>query len=251
MANWNDLRAELEAWNTLGHPATLWWRDDDAVHPMPALERLLVLADELAVPVTLAVIPAETGTPLSERLAAGRIETWVLQHGWAHANHAVDGERQNEYGPERPIEARVAELAAGWAKLRTFPRAWPALVAPWNRVDPALLPALPQAGLTGVSTLGPRAAADAAPGVRQVNVHVDIMNWQTRRFGGTDTALDQLLTHLRARRLGEVDVSEPTGVMTHHSFHDEDCWTFIGELVTATQAHRSTRWLTAPEAFGP
>lgn len=249
MADWNELQSELDTWLADGRTATLWWRDDDAVRPAPALERLLALAAEWVVPVALAVIPADTGAPLRDRLAGHAAESWVVQHGWAHANHSVDGQRQNEYGPERPIEVRVAELTAGWRKLAAFPRTWPALVAPWNRIDPGLLPALPQAGLRGVSTLGPRPAADAAPGVRQVNVHVDIMNWQTRRFGSIHAALNQLLTHLRARRVGGVDANEPTGLMTHHSFHDEEAWAFIAALMRATRSHPAARWLTAAEAF--
>ena len=250
MTDWHDLRQELDTWEAAGRCATLWWRDDDAVHPAPALDRLLALAGDLAVPVALAVIPADTGAPLRDRLAADGAEAWVLQHGWAHADHSAGGERQNEYGPERPIDVRVAELAAGWRKLAGFPRAWPALVAPWNRIDAALLPALPRAGLAGVSTLGPRGAPAAAAGVRQVNVHVDIINWQTRRFAGTGAALDQLLAHLRARRQGRAEAAEPTGVMTHHAFHDEDCWNFIRELIPATRRHPAARWLNAAEAFG-
>jgi hypothetical protein len=249
MADWTDLQTELDAWQSAGRTATLWWRDDDAVQPSPPLDRLLALAAAQRVPVALAVIPADTGAPLRDHLAADAADAWVLQHGWAHADHSANGERQNEYGPERPIAVRVDELAAGWRKLADFPRAWPALVAPWNRIDPALLPALPQAGLTGVSTLGPRPATDAAPGVRQVNVHVDIMNWQTRRFAGDDAALGQVLAHLRARRDGTADAGEPTGVMTHHSFHDEEAWTFIGALLAATRPHPAARWLTADAVF--
>lgn len=250
MADWNDLRSELDAWQAAGRTATLWWRDDDAVHPAPALERLLAIAADQTVPVALAVIPAETGAPLSDRLAQHPAETWVLQHGWAHADHSTNGERQNEYGPERPIEVRITELTHGWRKLAGFPRVWPALVAPWNRIDPAVLPVLPQAGLAGVSTLGPRPATHAAPGVRQVNVHVDIMNWQTRRFAGDDAALGQLLAHLQARRAGTADAAEPTGVMTHHAFHDEEAWSFIAALLQATRRHPAVHWLTAAEAFG-
>lgn len=249
MADWTDLHAELDAWQAAGRTATLWWRDDDAVHPAPALDRLLTLSADHAIPVALAVIPAEAGAPLRDRLTQHPAAPWVLQHGWAHADHSRDGARQNEYGPDRPIDVRIAELADGWRKLATFPRVWPALVAPWNRIDPDLLPALPQAGLAGVSTLGPRPATEAAPGVRQVNVHVDIMNWQTRRFAGDDAALGQVLAHLKARRAGTADAGEPTGVMTHHAFHDEEAWAFIAALLRATRLHPAVHWLTAAEAF--
>jgi hypothetical protein len=247
-AGWAVLARELEAWRDDGRSATLWWRDDDAVQATPALQRLLALSGETTTPVALAVIPRDAGRDLRTAVAEAPTAS-VLQHGWAHASHASGDDRQNEYGPERPLAVRIAELAEGWRRIAHFPRALPVFVAPWNRADPSLLPALPRAGLTGISTLGPRAAAEPAAGVRQVNVHVDIVNWQTRRFAGSDAALGQLVAHLRARRTGRADPEEPTGVMTHHGFHDEDAWAFLAALIAASNADGAARWVTAAEAF--
>ncbi|MFO1118719.1 MAG: hypothetical protein U1E38_00805 [Rhodospirillales bacterium] len=83
------------------------------------------------------------------------------------------------------------------------------------------MPHLPSVGLCAVSTLGARATAVPTPGVRQTNVHVDLIDWQgTGGFRGDGLVLDQILAHLRARRSGQADRDEPTGVMSHHSFHD-------------------------------
>ena len=43
MTGWADLDAELDRWKAAGRAATLWWRDDDATRPTPALDRLLAL----------------------------------------------------------------------------------------------------------------------------------------------------------------------------------------------------------------
>ena len=64
---WQPLVEELARWQRAGRKAELWLRDDDAVDPTPALDRLLDLTGEFAVPVTLAVIPALT----DEKLVAG------------------------------------------------------------------------------------------------------------------------------------------------------------------------------------
>jgi hypothetical protein len=247
---WDDLAEEFAAWRGAGRQATLWWRDDDATRPSPALERVLGFSAATGVPVALAVIPRDAGDDLVDRLATAP-EAEVLQHGFAHANHAGDDQRPCEYGPERPLAIRIAELAHGWRLISRFRRPLPVLVAPWNRLDEALIPVLPAAGLGAVSTLGPRRAAAAAPGVRAVNVHVDIMDWQTRRFAGLDAALGQLAGHLRARRTGAVDGAEPTGVMSHHAFHDEEAWSFLAALFAFTRERRDVRWLTAREAFWP
>ncbi|TIT57545.1 MAG: polysaccharide deacetylase, partial [Mesorhizobium sp.] len=55
---WQPLVEELARWQRAGRKAEFWLRDDDAVDPTPALDRLLDLTRQFAVPVTLAVIPA-------------------------------------------------------------------------------------------------------------------------------------------------------------------------------------------------
>lgn len=251
MADWQDLEGELAAWRRAGRVATFWWRDDDAVRVTPALQRLLALSSATATPVALAVIPREADDGLREWLATQPTAA-VLQHGWSHDNHAPGDERQEEFGLHRPLPVMLDELARGWRRLATFPRAHPVFVAPWNRMEPMLLSHLPSTGLAAVSTLGPRSSADACPGVRRTNVHVDIVDWQgTRGFMGEDAALDQVLAHLSARRAGAVDADEPTGLMTHHLFHDEGCWAFIQTLIERTRVHPAVRWLAAEQAFWP
>ena len=72
--------------------ADFWLRDDDAVEPTVALDRLLGLTGEFAVPVTLAVIPAFTGEALARRLEAAP-HAAVAVHGWSHKNHAPAGQK--------------------------------------------------------------------------------------------------------------------------------------------------------------
>lgn len=249
MSDWSDLADELDAWHREGRRAHFWWRDDDATRVTPPLLQLIELAVRHDTPVALAVIPRDAEDGLRQHLLGCPLAA-VLQHGWSHENHAPAGERQEEFGVNRPLPEMLAELAEGWRHIQRFARAEPVLVAPWNRLDPHLLPHLPSAGLCAVSTLGPRATAAPAPGVRQTNVHVDLIDWQgTRGFRGDGPVLDQILVHLRARRSGEEDSDEPTGVMSHHSFHDPGCWTFLNELLAATRTHPAVRWLAAREAF--
>jgi hypothetical protein len=250
MANWDDLTRELDTWHQGGISATFWWRDDDAVRVTPALERLLALSEAAQAPVALAVIPRDADERLRDRLARQPLAS-VLQHGWSHANHAPDG-RQEEFGPHRPLPVMLDELALGWRRIAGFARPFPVFVAPWNRMDPHVLPHLGAAGLRAVSTLGPRDTPEPSAGIRRTNVHVDIVDWQgTRGFVGLDRALDQVVTHLRQRRTGEADADEPTGLMTHHGFHDEGCWRFIEDLLRHSRAHPAVRWLCAEDAFWP
>jgi len=248
--DWEALDRELGAWAATGAPATFWWRDDDAERPSSELDRLLDLSGADGVPVTLAVIPRDVDEALPRRLEASS-QAAVVQHGYAHLNHAGPGERASEFASGRTLDGMLAELASGRETLeRMFgARFRPLFVPPWNRVAPALVPALPRAGLTALSTFTPRPRAEPAPGIRQTNCHVDLIRWREgRRFAGEAHALQGLVEHLAARRERRVDAEEPTGVLTHHRVHDEAGWTFLARLFDRTRAHRSVRWLDCSEA---
>ena len=242
--DWSDLTDELDAWRAEGRIATLWWRDDDAAAPAPALDRLAGLAGEHGVTVGLAVIPALAQPSLAPWLEPVRAE--VLQHGWAHRSHAAAGEKKSELGRHRAPGVMVAELARGLERLRELfgARCLPVLVPPWNRIDPDLIAALPDAGFRGLSVYGSRTAAEPAPGLRQTNCHVDVVDWRGGRgFVGRDRALAAVVRHLAARRGRWADVSEATGLLTHHAVHEEATWTFIARFLERTAQHPAVRWL--------
>lgn len=255
MTDWTDLARELDAWATAGALATIWWRDDDAVEPTLAFERLLALAARHAVPIALAVIPARASLALVARItaannSAGQTLT-PLQHGFAHVNHAPSSEKKVELGLDRPLHVVCEELARGQARMASLfgPCAKMILVPPWNRIDEGLVASLPELGYYGLSTYGPRRAAQAAPGLAQVNSHLDIMRWTAPRgFAGDTVVLDLLLDHLRARRGGTVDAAEPSGILSHHAAHDDDAWNFLDRLLTTLCAHPAVHLVTIAEA---
>jgi len=266
-AGWRPLIDELDAWAAAGAPVTLWWRDDDATAPTSALDRLMGLAHRFGAPLALAVIPARAEAALAEALAETVAETVaktpadadaisVLQHGYAHKNYAPRGQGLGawEVGPHRPREQVLDELAQGRARLEGLfgGQFVPVLVPPWNRIDPALVPALPAAGLHGLSAWGPRMAALPAPGVRQVNAHADALRWKKdgARFAGPGKLAGELVGHLAARRTGAADPTEPTGFLTHHLEMTEDAWAGTEALLDLLATHRADiRWLSAAALF--
>lgn len=250
MSHWGTLQAELDRWSAERRSATLWWRDDDAEQPTPALERLLGLAERSEVPVALAVVPARAGRELARRIAGDRGVS-VLQHGYAHCNHAPTGARACEFGADRPRAEVRAELAEGCARLQALigKDALPVLVPPWNRIAAELLDELPALGLAGLSAFRARASAEPVRGLRQANCHVDLIDWRVRCFVGEAKALGELVAHLAARRAGAVDAAEPTGVLTHHLAFDEGCWGFLEELLRRTRSHPAVRWLNVAEGI--
>ena len=240
MSEWSELEAELDAWRRRGQQATVWWRDDDAVEPTPALERLLDLAGRYRVPLMLAVIPAGATQALARRIAEAGDAVVPVQHGFAHQNHAPAGARKWELGTHRPLDEVLDELARGRARMDAlFGEGWlSVLVPPWNRIAPKVTARLGALGYLGLSTITARAAPEASPGVLQVNTHLDIMRWAAPRgFLGTAPALAQLVAHLRDRRTGAADAKEPSGLLTHHLAHDAEAWDFLDRLLGTLSAH--------------
>jgi hypothetical protein len=237
---WRPLVAELARWQEAGRVADFWLRDDDAVEPSAALDRLFALTGAAAVPVTLAVIPALVGKNLAERAAAESGVTAAV-HGWSHENHAPSGEKRQELGPHRPADVVLAEL--GDAKIIVDslfgPLALPMLVPPWNRIDEALLPSLPGLGFTVLSAFGP-----AAGPLKCLNTHVDLMGWKGERKGKEHGALVGEIAAELQQRL-DTGNNEPIGLLSHHLVHDETAWSFLLGLFDTMAEPPACRWLSA------
>ncbi|MFI4999415.1 MAG: polysaccharide deacetylase family protein [Reyranellales bacterium] len=226
MSGWQAFHEEVARWRDLGRYVELWWRDDDAVDVTGALDRLLALHNATAVPLALAVVPARATAALAGRLA-GEPGVDVLQHGYGHVNHATASEKKCELGPHRPAMMVLGELGAGWLAMeRLFgAHAIAVLVPPWNRIAPALVPALPEIGFMGLSTFGERGRAEPVRGLRQINTHVDLIDWKGGRgFVGEEAALAALVHALGRSRAGS---GEPVGLLSHHLAMDEGAWGFL------------------------
>ncbi|MBM3649002.1 MAG: polysaccharide deacetylase [Alphaproteobacteria bacterium] len=228
MSTWQDLAAEAARWQAAGRIADLWWRDDDAVDASPALERLLALRHEAGVPLALAVVPAQATTALAERLGDEH-GVDVLQHGYAHTNHAVPPDKKIELGLQRPAMLVLGELGTGRLALEQLFGARPlaVLVPPWNRIASALVPALPEIGFSGLSTFGPRQRVHPVRGLLAVNTHVDLIDWKAGRgFVGEAAVLGALVSALARAHA----THEPVGILSHHLAMDAGAWDFLRSM---------------------
>lgn len=240
--SWRALDAELARWRDAGRTPAFWWRDDDAATPTPPLRQLITLSKAGSVPVALAAVPLAAVA----ELFAGH-DARVLMHGIDHRNRAALGEKKTEFPEAEPDEETIARLAAARERLARLAgsRFLPVLVPPWNRLKQTLVPRLPAAGLHGLSTYGPRTAAQPARGVAQINTHVDIIDWHgTRGFIGEEAALRLALKQLASHS------DEPTGVLTHHAIHDAAAWAFLERLFEHTR-RGGARWMDPAALFLP
>ncbi len=221
-----------------GEVAQFWLRDDDAIAPTPALDRLLGLTQRFAVPVALAVIPAGAVPALSRRLADAPLAT-PLVHGWAHVNHAPAGEKKQEFGCHRPSEVAIAELSHALQRMTSLfgGHLAPVLVPPWNRVDFGLLQHLPSIGYGAVSVFGKALSEASLP---MINTHVDPMDW--RGAGGSRDHV--VLAEEFASLLMATAKDRAIGILTHHLVHDAGAWQFLEKLFELTTASNGCRWLS-------
>ena len=232
------LDREVDTWRAAGREVTLWWRDDDAVEPSPALSRLLDARP--GCPLGLAVIPASAKASLVGVLPD---EVDVLVHGFAHANHAVSGDRKSEYPA-----GRVApdELREGRERLEALfgERVLPVFVPPWNRMAEDAAAALPAAGYRVLS--GYRGRPEGP--LPRLDTHVDLVDWRGgRRFAGADAVLGALAAALAARRGARI--TAPTGVLSHHLVHDEAAWRFLECLLAWGEDAPGVRWVRPRDAI--
>ncbi len=244
-----SLRPELlplvEALAARAGPAVLWWRDDDAGRPDPRLDRLLALARGLEVPLALAVVPTWIEEPMAAAIRATR-QASVLQHGWAHADHAGPGERRIELGGRADRSRLLSELARGYSRLRELfgDRFEPILVPPWNRIASDLLPALPGLGFRALSIwdegdLGPMPA-----GLARLDVHVDPIDWRGgRRWIGLAALAERL-----ARRLARCDA--PVGLVTHHLVTEPEHFDELARLLDLLRGRGDVRLMPVGSLLG-
>ena len=204
-----------------------WLRDDDAVTPTPALQRLL----SFGVPVALAVIPDLAEPSLFNK------DFTVLQHGCDHRNRAAPGEKKTEFPASERIESALERLQSSRERLVRLAgeRALPVVAPPWNRMHRELAAELPRIGIRGLSGYG---SEEAISGLKQINTHVDIVAWREgKRFIGEDEAARLALPYIQK--------DKPVGWLTHHAVHDEAAWRFLERLF----ALPGPRWAGAAELF--
>lgn len=244
-AAWLWLGSELDAWSAADKKASLWWRDDDAVDNSDQLEQLIATSLRYQVPLSLAVIPSRLKPDLARRIKTESLIS-VLQHGYAHINHAIAGEKKRELSKHADQRQLQSDLAQGYRLLeQAFGDQFNAvLVPPWNRIDDEVLELLVSIGYRGISAMKARKKASPVGRILQVNTHLDPIHWRHHGgFIGSYPAIAMLVQHLQARRLGYRDIDEPTGLLSHHLVQNQASWRFIEELLQFFNQHPAAEWL--------
>ncbi len=232
--NWKPLLEEFQHWQDADMILPFWWRDDDAIEPTPELDRLIAIANNIDMPCRLAVIPKYASSALAKHISSTR-QIIPVVHGWAHINHAPIGQKNTEFGATRPIEECATDAILGLQRMTDLfgDRLQPMFVPPWNRVNPELGQHLVAIGYDTLSTYTPRDSKFAAPGLIQINTHLDPIAWHCgRSLVDGPTLVAQTVSLMQDRRIGNADNTEPFGLLTHHLIHDDAIWAFVKQFLT-------------------
>ncbi|MGL5116030.1 MAG: polysaccharide deacetylase family protein [Beijerinckiaceae bacterium] len=243
-AAWQPVAAELTFWREAGRAARVWLRDDDAIEPTPALWRLLQAAEAAGAPLLLAIIPMHATPALAAMLVDNPLLVPAMHGAW-HRNHAPAGHKKEEMTTERGQATIYGELSAARTRLVSLfgPDAGRCYVPPWNRISPEIAALLPDIGFDSVSTYGPKTLLASAK-LRQINTHVDLMDWHGGRVGHPPAQIAVLLAAALARaRQGGFG---PVGVLAHHLVHDDVAWETLAGLIAFLRGRTDIGWIAPP-----
>ncbi len=232
--NWHPLETEIELWHKAGLTLPFWWRDDDAIEPTDHLAQLIEIAEQVDIPVHLAIIPKFATTALRDLCKQTPLLIPVV-HGWSHKSHALKGEKNAEFGASRPIQDAVQDLILAADHMSDlFGKDLKSMfVPPWNRINPELAEHLEAIGYDILSTYLPRTTKLASSKIEQINTHIDPIDWKnTRSLVESETLVENITQLMQDRRLGKSDNTEPLGLLTHHLVHDAAIWDFVKQFLT-------------------
>jgi len=264
MNRWDEARRELDAWADARLKARFWVRDDDAFEVSENLVRLRDVAAKFDTRIGLAIIPGKIAPGLCEFISDNPAQFYPMCHGWKHINYN-SGKRPAEFGPDRPISNMISDAQFALRLFKEhFGTSKPIFVPPFNRITPALTKALPSIGFFGVSLMPnelermllrigscvPWNAAIRIPhfkGSPRIDVHVDLIDWSARTAQGAGVVADQLVQHLRGRRLGIRSPHTPIGLLTHHLAHNEPVWRAVDDVLGFLRSHDAVEFIDVGE----
>lgn len=265
-AGWVEVRRELDRWADGGLTANFWVRDDDAIQVSPGLERLRHVAISRGIQIGLAVIPGKALPDLIDFLACGTQEFYPMCHGWQHINHSR-GSKPAEFGPDRPATELIMDARSALRRFNElFPSAKAVFVPPFNCATTALVKSLPHIGYFGASLMPgrverallklsyglswlPTIKIPVFSNLPRIDVHLDVINWETMNAQSTEMIVSAVLQNLRGRRRGLIAADAPIGLLTHHLVHNEGIWNRCDEVLDNLQSHDAVSFVDLGNCF--
>ena len=245
--DWGDLEKELDLFEKNQTPATFWLRDDDAIESTSELEIFLDVIENT--PLGLAVIPKNMKSNLLDVVHNNKNIT-VIQHGWQHISHEKNG--LNEYPDSRNKEDVLFEFSMGKKILEeAFGSKYrPIFVPPWHGISANFFKLLMQSGIFHISSKG-NSLFSKYDDVFVANIHCGTVKWTTPpSFDHPSVYLEQIISHLRQRRIGLSRKGEVTGIASHHLVQNKESLIFIKKFINIVNEHPAAKFLEIDDVFG-
>lgn len=247
-AAWMSVERELDLWQSEGLTAHFWIRDDDAVLVTPALRTLEQFARHHRVRIGLGVIPGGLTADLAAFLTAPGSCFDPMCHGWRHVNHSGAG-IPSEFGEARPRSQSLADLQRALEVFQQMFDGPAVFVPPFNKMARSLRPELERIGFAALSSAPDlwlqrlarlSARVSSLPGSpisgllasRQLDTHLDPVDWSRGTACSMDRIAGTLLGELRLRRKRYIPPATPIGLLLHHLIHDDAIWAMADTLVS-------------------
>jgi hypothetical protein len=257
------VQKELCLWQRQGLLARVWVRDDDATEVTEALRKLERIARRFSIQIGLAVIPAKVKQALVIHLQTRSEMFYPMCHGYMHTNHSTKG-TPAEFGDDRPLAEIVEEVRLASAAFSAHFQQTPVFVPPFNCISRSLerkitqlgfkglsrSPRMPQRQLTKINSRIahlPSLPRHLAFATQNVDVHIDIIDWETHSAKSPNEVASALLGELRMRRKGYLAHHTPIGILTHHLVHDDQIWQSIEDLLENLAAEPAVRLCAAAD----
>ena len=229
--------ASERLWNN--RSGRIFFRADDVAAPGKILAKLMEIFQRRRVPLCLAVVPAWlTGSRWQylNDLGVGDSSLWCWhQHGWRHANHEINGKKQ-EFGASRSRSDIKRDLLLGKRRLEDFMGAafYPVFTPPWNRCSLSTLELLQELGYVAVSrSCGSQ--PEAPKELCDFCVNVDL---HTRKERDPAEGWNNLLGELQL-----AVASECCGIMIHHQRMNDAAFDFLEFLLQTLLRHKKLQLL--------
>ncbi|MEE4357756.1 MAG: polysaccharide deacetylase family protein [Desulfococcaceae bacterium] len=209
-------------------PVVTFFRADDIGVPGRKFTRLMEIFQRHRVPLSLAVVPmwlykSRWQTIRSLCGTAPSLCCWH-QHGRMHRNYAPEGEKKQEFGPNRSAEDIRKDLAEGKKRLENIMGKdfYPVFTPPWNRCSAETLRLLEELSYKAVSGMQD-ARFPASPRLPNPAVNTDL---HTRKEKDIFRAQSAFLAEI-----GQAAAGGFWGLMIHHQRMNDAAFAFLDGLL--------------------
>lgn len=246
--NWTSLVEELDKFLELDVLATFWFRDDGAVRLTPQLERFTEVMN--GVPFALSVMPFDASNCLADFVKL-HSNISVIQYGRIHNNLEDDNSENRETSVSTNFLELFKEFSDGKFILnhQFGNKYFSIFVPPLGDISVTHLPLLMQAGIPNLSIQGEQ-ASEKFDDVTISNIHCGPLKCTPpHSFDSLSLYLEQIISHLRNKRLGVARQSEVTGIGTHHLAQSKESLDFLQTLISILKNHKAVKVLNVSQVF--